>query len=97
MSPPPRLRHTFGPPIVVESETSVKAGNGKNAEALTITWSDLPGWMKDNEYILRGYRRLVFLAFLVLSFLGLHKVSPTTTCDRGEAFAHAIYVIFQRT
>ncbi|ETW77954.1 hypothetical protein HETIRDRAFT_325724 [Heterobasidion irregulare TC 32-1] len=73
MSPPPRLRHTFGPPIVVESETSVKAGNGKNAEALTITWSDLPGWMKDNEYILRGYRRLVWRACAVSVFGYLHN------------------------
>lgn len=26
---------------------------------LTLTWSEVPAWMQDNEYILSGYRRLV--------------------------------------
>ncbi|KAI0066838.1 HlyIII-domain-containing protein [Artomyces pyxidatus] len=35
---------------------------GKNRDVngrgrLTVTWSELPDWMRDNEYILSGYRR----------------------------------------
>jgi hypothetical protein len=26
---------------------------------LTLSWREIPAWMRDNEYILSGYRRLV--------------------------------------
>ncbi|TFY77014.1 hypothetical protein EWM64_g6999 [Hericium alpestre] len=33
------------------------AHTGIPEKSLTIHWSELPAWMKDNEYILTGYRR----------------------------------------
>ncbi|VDC00118.1 unnamed protein product [Peniophora sp. CBMAI 1063] len=43
--------------VGVPADVSTVAASVPIAIAKTITWSDLPEWRKDNEYILTGYRR----------------------------------------
>jgi adiponectin receptor len=39
-----------------QSDSLLHQAEKKTSKALTILWNDLPHWMRDNHYILSGYR-----------------------------------------
>jgi len=53
------LRHRTPSSLVTVVDDSADSDDNANQgkQPLTITWSDLPAWRRDNEYIVKGYRR----------------------------------------
>lgn len=60
----------------VPADVSTVATSVPIAIAKTITWSELPEWRKDNEYIVTGYRRFAANAQLS-SLVGLMSMQGT--------------------
>ncbi|KAI0035484.1 hemolysin-III related-domain-containing protein [Vararia minispora EC-137] len=58
MDPPIRLSaHQTVEKEAHQAQPNVHARSSHVLQKRTITWSELPEWMKDNEYIISGYRR----------------------------------------